>query len=86
MLASLKVLVSVSLLALVTEACEDPFFRSDLSHIVLWHRVLMFVVGVADTAAFGQLIQTTPQILSRWIALYSICFFIIAVSTRYLLR
>ncbi len=86
MQASWKALILVPLLALISEVCEDPAIRTDISHIVFWHRVLMFIVGVGDLAVYGHIVQLPPHVLSRWMTLYAACFFLLIVSTRYLAR
>lgn len=81
---SLRVFVFILLLALISETCEDPAIRIDLSHIALWHRAVMFIVGAGNLAVYGDAIRVAPRLLSRWLALYVGCFALLVAATRYL--
>ena len=80
----LKVFMVIAILALISEACEDPAIRVDVWHIALWHRALMFIVGAGNLALYGHAVQVAPRILSRWFAFYVGCFALLVAVTKYL--
>jgi hypothetical protein len=80
----LKVFVFIFLLALICETCEDPAIRIDISHVALWHRALMLIVGAGNIAIYGGAVRVAPRLLSRWLALYVCCFALLVAATKYL--